>query len=164
MDNTSTETGPETKPKMSGLEASLRLLIFLLMLAYSGYRALTSRDHRGFYLAEFIIFGSFFILAMTAARNPEASWVNWLFKRRFGARTDTAAMSRKELLQSGTTFLVWSAVTLGLLAALWRIGNLGSDSASITTMVLSFAGTILFLTFSAASVVLLVRGLLKKHE
>ena len=141
---------------------NIRLIIFLSLLIRNGYLAFAGHEHRAFHFLVFIVFGSFFALSIAAARDPEAVWVAWLFKKKHGPRTDTASMTRRELLQSGTTFLVWSVLAFGALTAVGQWGGFESDNPSILAMSLLFAGTLIFLILLGSSMVLLLRGLLKK--
>lgn len=61
-----------------------------------------------------LVYGLLTLVQWAASRNPDAPWVQWLYVRQFGPRTDTANMTPAEHFRSARVFLLWFAAILGL--------------------------------------------------
>jgi hypothetical protein len=59
-----------------------------------------------------VVFVAIYFLFWTARRNPQKRWVHILFGRMYGPRTDVKNMTRRDLFQSGLSFLFWGIVSL----------------------------------------------------
>ena len=123
--------------------------------------AITSPRDRWLSLVLLAVFGVVVLLDYLARKNPEASWVYWLWGWEIGPRTNATTMSRHDLYRSGVRFLLYAVVLLGFLVATGQVGFRGAQE-SIIALALLFVLSLTFLMCTAAGFYLLIRGVLKK--
>ena len=123
--------------------------------------AITTPRERPFLIVLLAIIGGVVLLGYWARKNPEASWVYWLWDWEIGPRTNAPTMSRYDLVRSGVRFLFCAVVLFGLLIGIFQFG-LQPGQESVLMLVLLFVLSIGFLMCAAAGLYLLIRRALKK--
>jgi len=141
------------------LPMSTRILTFLWLCGVLSLAITSPRDRTiALLLLGFTV--GIVLLDYVARKTPEAPWVYWLYGWRRGPRTDVAHMSRRDLCRSGLQFLLWAAISFGVLAGIGWFGFKGERDLTNVFMVLLFVSTIVFLMCLGGGLYLLVRAAL----